>query len=91
MPGFTAGMAPTVTFINPDNGPDSGGTVVQITVSDSSGCTGATVCGVALTSFSIVNGTTVQGTTGSGMPLGAGDVTVTNAFGTGTLVGAFEA
>ena len=61
--------------------PARAGAVVQLTVNDSTGCTGATYDGTSLTSFSIVNGTTVQGT----MPIGGRalggsyNFTVTNA------------
>jgi hypothetical protein len=71
---------PTVSAINPDYGPAAGGTVVDITVNDSTDCTGATVGGVALTGFSIINATTVRGTTGA-HAAGSVDVIVTNTTG----------
>ena len=84
--------APTVISANKSIGDYSGGTVITIQVSNSLGCTGATVCGVALSGFSIVDGTHVRGTTGA-MTASAtpGSITVTNPSGTGTLSNAFEA
>jgi hypothetical protein len=89
--GGSGGSAPTVTAISPNTGPTTGGTSVSITVTDSTGCTAAHVNGVAITSFAIGDATHVTGVTGSGMSAGAGDVTVTNGFGTGTDAGAFTA
>lgn len=82
LPSWGAGgsVPSAPTAILPTSGSTAGGTVVQITVSSSAGLTGAKVGGVALTSFSIVNGTTVQGTTGA-HAAGAVDVVVSNAFG----------
>lgn len=78
------------TAISPTTGDTAGGDVVQITVPNSTGLTGAKVGGVALTAFSIVNGTTVQGTTGA-HAAGEVDVVVTNAAGDGPpFVGGFE-
>ena len=77
-----------VTAISPNTGTASGGTSVSITVDDSTGATGATVGGVALTGFAIVDGTHVSGTTGA-HAAGAVDVVVTNAEGSGTLAGGF--
>jgi hypothetical protein len=85
---FLAPTAPTVYSISPGGGSPSGGTVVTISVDDSTGATGAAVGGVPLTSFSIVDINDVQGTTGSHVA-GVVDVTVTNAVGPGTLAGAF--
>lgn len=82
------GTAPTVVACVPNNGTYAGGTVVVIQVDSSTGCTGATVGGVALTGFSIVDATHVQGTTGAHAS-GAVAVSVTNGFGTGTQAGGF--
>lgn len=90
--------APLSIFVvaNPSGlalGDASGGTVVRITVSSSVGLIGAKVCGVALTSFSIVNGTTVQGTTAAMTASSTkGPVVVTNGAGDSPpLTSAFEA
>lgn len=76
----TGAVPAAPTAIAPTSGTESGGTVVQITVPSSTGITGAKVGGVALTSFSIVNATTVQGTTGV-HATGAVDVVVSNIYG----------
>ncbi len=80
--------APAVLSIDPPVGTVAGGTTVLIEVDDSTDATGATVNGVALTSFAIADATHVRGVT-SASSAGPVDVTVTTAFGTTTLVGAF--
>lgn len=77
-----------VSAITPNTGTAAGGTSVSITVDSSTGATGATVGGVALTGFAIADATHVTGTTGA-HSAGAVDVTVTNAEGTGTLSSGF--
>lgn len=77
-----------VSAISPNTGTAAGGTSVSITVDSSAGATGATVGGVALTSFAIADATHVTGTTGA-HAAGAVDVAVTNAEGTGTLASGF--
>ncbi len=65
------------------------GTVVKITVADSLPASGATVGGVALTSFSILDAVTVQGTTGAHAN-GAVNVIVSNVAGASLpLVGGY--
>lgn len=83
-----SGGPPNVIGCSPNTGTYAGGTVVTIEVDDSTGATGATIGGIALTGFSIVDPTHVQGTT-SAHASGAVNVTVTNGFGTGTLVNGF--
>jgi hypothetical protein len=85
-----AGSAPTVTAISKSLGLTRGGQAVSITVNDSTGCTGATVGGVALIGFAILDATHVTGTTGAGTAGANLSVTVTNASGTGTLTNAYE-
>jgi len=70
--------APAVTSINPTSGSTAGGTNVTITGTGFTGATGATVGGVALTSFSVVNDTTITGTTGA-HAAGAVNVAVTGS------------
>lgn len=78
---------PEVLGIFPTLGAPEGGTFVEIEVDDSTGATGATVGGVALTSFVIIDATHVGGFTGAHAPSSPPvDVTVTNPNGTGTLV-----
>lgn len=80
---------PTVISITPDNGSTAGGTAVSIEVNDSTGATGASVGGVPLTSFTIIDGTHVGGDTGA-HAAGAVDVIVTNGGGdSAPLVGAY--
>lgn len=87
---ISSGTAPTVIGIAPAYGPAAGGTLVTIEVDDSTGCTSATVGGVALGGFAIVDATHVQGTTGL-HAAGNVDVDVTNAIGTSApLVGGFR-
>ncbi|HXG69980.1 MAG TPA: LamG-like jellyroll fold domain-containing protein [Gemmatimonadaceae bacterium] len=85
-----AGALPAApTAIAPTSGSSSGGTSVTITVPSSTGLTGAKVGGVPLTSFAIVNATTVSGITGA-RTVGAADVVVSNATGDSLpLTGAF--
>lgn len=84
--------SPIVVSLNKTLGDASGNTLITIQVNNSSGCISGTVCGVALSSFTIVDSTHVSGITG---PMTAsptlGDVTVFNGYGTGTLSGVFEA
>ncbi len=67
---------PSVASISPEGGPTTGGTAVTITGTHFTGQTSAKVGGVALTSFVVVNDTTITGVTGAGMPAGFGDVQV---------------
>lgn len=91
MPGIYVppiGGVPVVIAASPNTGSFAGGTVVTVQVDDSTGATGATIGGLALTGFSITDATHVQGTTQAHVS-GVVNVTVTNGFGTGTLVGGF--
>lgn len=89
---YTAGSPPVVVSVDKSLGDAAGGTVLTIQVNNSSGAVAASACGVALTSFSIVDGTHVRGTTAA-MTASAtpGAITVTNGNGPGSLAGAFEA
>ncbi|MCB1204664.1 MAG: choice-of-anchor D domain-containing protein, partial [Verrucomicrobiae bacterium] len=60
--------APDVTGINPGSGSTLGGTAVTISGTGFTGATGATVGGVPLSGFSVVNDTTITGTTGAHAP-----------------------
>ncbi len=88
VPAWDLSTAPRVQSISPTSGSLLGGDTVTITVQSSAGCTSATVGGITLTSFVIVDGTHVRGVT-SAHSAGAVDVTVTNPTGTGTLAAAF--
>ena len=77
-----------VASIAPSSGTIAGGTAVTLTGTGFSTATGATVGGVALTSFTVVDDTTITGTTGA-HAAGAVDVVVTRPTGSDTLVGGF--
>jgi hypothetical protein len=85
--GGGGGGGPTITSILPDSGYPAGGTAVTIIGTGFSGASGATVGGVALTSFVVVNDTTITGTAGA-HAAGDADVVVTNGS-PGTLTNGF--
>ena len=77
--------------ITPNIGSIDGNTTVTIEATGGmTGATGATVNGVALTDFAVVDDTTVTGKTGA-MTAGQGNAVVTTPLGTATLVGGFTA
>lgn len=87
-----SGVAPAVvTSISPQGGPSTGGTNVTIRGTGFTGQTSAKVGGVNIDAFTVVNDTTITGTTHTGMPAAAwnsvqvGTSTLTNAFYTGVL------
>ena len=53
----------TVTSVSPSSGTLNGGTAITITGTDFTGATGATINGVPITSFAVVNSTTITGVT----------------------------
>jgi hypothetical protein len=69
--------AATVSSINPNSGPASGGTPVTITGSDFASGATVTVGGIALTGVT-VNGGSITGTTGASATAGPVSVNVTN-------------
>lgn len=77
-----------VTSIRPDSGTAAGGKAVTITGTGFTSSTGATIGGVAITSFSVVNSTTITGVTGAHAAADLMDVVVTNG-GTATLTGGY--
>lgn len=86
VPITNSGAVPTIiTGISPALGNDRGKTSVTISGSGFTGKSGATVGGVALTSFNVASDTTITGVTGVHAP-GVVDVVV----GTTTLSGAYE-
>lgn len=90
---FTVGarqaiVAPSVTSVTPSTGPAAGGTPVTIHGTGFIGATSAAIRGVAVTSFVVVDDTTITGVTPSGSAGPAG-VTVTNPAGVNTLPGGF--
>ena len=71
---------PTVTNVNPNTGPTSGGTSVTITGTNFSGATAVSFGGNAAASFTVNSATQITATSPAGM--GTVDVTVTNENGT---------
>ncbi|WP_197464264.1 IPT/TIG domain-containing protein [Microbacterium sp. TNHR37B] len=80
--GFTYVVpgAPALTSLDPDSGPETGGTVVTITGTDFTGATDVTFDGVPATSFTVVSDTEITATSPAHAP-GAVDVVVTNPTG----------
>lgn len=85
IPPSGGGAVPIVSAITNNIGyPAGGGTTRRvITVNDSTGCTGATLGGVAMTSFLVDDATHVSGIPGA-HAAGVVDVVVTNASGPST-------
>jgi len=79
---------PTVSSITPNSGPIAGGTAVSISGSGFTGATGATIGGAAVTSFVVVNNTTITGVTPA-RTAGAKTVTVQHPNGNGSLSNGF--
>lgn len=83
----SGGTVPVVSAVVPNLGDTAGGGgFVVITVDSSTGCTGASLGGVAMTSFSIVDATHVKGIPGA-HAAGAVAAVVTNATGSSTTGG----
>lgn len=78
----------TIASISPATGAAAGGTPVTIRGSHFGGATGATVGGNALTSFAVVNDSTITGTTAA-HTAGATNVVVTDDSGSVTATNAF--
>jgi Putative Ig domain/IPT/TIG domain/PKD domain len=79
---------PTISGVSPLVGPITGATLITITGTGFTGATGATVGGAALTSFTVVNDTTITGDTSAGSFAGSADVVVSNGT-SATLTGGF--
>jgi Bacterial Ig-like domain (group 3)/IPT/TIG domain len=77
---FTYGSAPTVTNVNPNTGPTSGGTSVTITGTNFSGAAAVRFGNNAAGSFTVNSATQITATSPAG--IGTVDVTVTTAGGT---------
>lgn len=80
---------PTVGSISPNNGSHNGGTAVTITGTNFLGTTAVQIGGVAVTSFVVVNATTITAVTGNHPAVGIVNVTVTTPNGIGTGVGIY--
>jgi hypothetical protein len=83
------GSAPVVTTTTAATGPSAGGTPLVLRGEFFTGTTQVTVCGVPA-SFSFVDDATLSVTTNQYVGLGGvGDIVVTNANGSGTLLASF--
>ncbi|HEY5832676.1 IPT/TIG domain-containing protein [Streptomyces sp.] len=83
---YTYVAVPTVTTVNPNTGPESGGTAVTISGTNLGSTQSVTFDGNAAP-FSVINSTTVSAVSPAGT--GAVDVAVTNPAGTATAVAGF--
>ena len=81
-------LAPAITAISPTSGSTGGGTAVTISGTHFTGATTVTIDGVAVSSFTVDNDTTITATTPVGTA-GAKDIVVTTPEGTGTGSGLF--
>lgn len=81
--------APTLTAIAPNSGPIAGGTVVTVTGTGFTPSTTLTLGGVAATSVTVVNSTTLTGVTPAHAQANV-DVVVDNGVASATLLAAFS-
>ena len=79
--GAAPAPAPTITSISPVTGSAAGGTTITITGTDFTGATAVTIGGIAASSFTVVNSTTITAVTPA-HAAGAAGVEVTTATGT---------
>jgi hypothetical protein len=84
VPGAGLPGSPTVTSVTPGIGPLAGGNTVTITGTGFTGATSVTFGGVAATSFTVVNDTTITSVVPSGSASGAVSVIVTTGIGSNT-------
>jgi hypothetical protein len=81
VPGSGLPGSPTVTSVTPGTGPATGGNTVTITGTGFTGATSVTFGGVAATSFTVVNDTTITSVVPRGSASGAVSVIVTTGVG----------
>jgi formylglycine-generating enzyme required for sulfatase activity len=86
--GICPVLAPTISSVNPNYGPQTGGTVFVINGANLNGATSVTVGGVAATILAKTP-TVLTATAPASATLGAKNVVVTAPGGTATAVGAF--
>ena len=86
--GICPVLAPTISSVNPNYGPQTGGTLFVINGTNLNGATGVTVGGVAATIVSATP-TAITATTPVSATLGAKNVVVTTPGGMPPAVGAF--
>jgi IPT/TIG domain-containing protein len=79
---------PIVDSISPNTGSNGGGQSVTISGSNFTGATSATLGGTAITSFSVVNSTTITGVTAA-HAAGVVNVVVNSPSGSGTLTNGY--
>ncbi len=82
---YQTSTQPTVTGINPDNGPVAGGTSVTITGTNFTGATAVNFGTTAATNVTVVSGTTITATSPAAGGPGPVDVTVTTPSGTSPI------
>jgi hypothetical protein len=80
---------PTITSINPNFGPYTGGTGVTISGSNLTSATSVTFNGVQMTSLTVVNSATITGFTPEGS-IGAANLVVTTPIGTNSAANLFN-
>ena len=80
--------APTITGVVPNSGTFNGGTTITLTGTNFSDASRVTIGGIAATSFTVVNATTITAVTASG-PDGLQSVAVTTPISTATKTSAF--
>src|SRR5690606_11666161 len=78
----------TLTAVNPDSGPASGGTGFTLTGIGLTGATAVTFDGIAATSVNVVNSTTVTGVTPA-HAAGVVDVVISTPAGNATLANGY--
>jgi formylglycine-generating enzyme required for sulfatase activity len=86
--GFTYVAVPTISSVSPSLGSTIGGTPITITGANLTGTSSVTIGGVAATSVSVVNSTTVTAVTPAGTA-GSKTVSVTTPSGTASLPNSF--
>lgn len=84
---MSIGSSSTVTGISPATGAIAGGTSFTITGTKFANVISVSIGGISAASFTVVNSTTITGTTGAGYFAGVGDVVVCGSFGAGILAG----
>ena len=89
IPTTPPAQPPNPISVSPSSGPPAGGTTITISGTQLGGTTSVTVGGVAATSVTVVNSTTVTCVTPAGSGAGK-SVVVTNAAGSATVAAAFS-
>ncbi|MCW8398412.1 IPT/TIG domain-containing protein [Legionella sp. PATHC038] len=85
---YTRNPVPTITGLNPNQGPDTGGTTVTITGNNLTSTESITFDGFNATNIVVINDTTLTAVTPSHSP-GSVNVSVTTTFGNVTLTNGY--